>query len=473
MRLILGFLAAMGAGVLSGQSLIGPTADRLLGNPALRGAQMGISVLDIKTGDIVFEHQGDVALIPASNMKLLTTGAAWKVLGPSWRFPTVLGLYGEVRDSVLYGEVRIMGSGDPGLGSGRYDPASDADSLLARWTRLVAASGIRAIQGRFRVVPRRFPGSAVATTWEWSDLGSCYGQGQWPVNWKENCLRASLQRQSVGWVLVQDSLRIPYTVVHELTTGGSREPAYSRVVPESPTIVIGAPSDLPLPVAVRVADPDPAVTLERDVRAAFQTGGIVWTEAGPDSDSLVLWKSDTVWSLPLKDWMPAINADSRNLHAECLLRAMGGIRKGMPTPEAGIRVLREWLQDMDMGHHPVALYDGSGMSRHNGLTTRFLAELLAGMARRGEEYAEWRQTLARPGQPGTLGSALTDRHLRDKVWAKSGSLNRVRGLSGYLETRKGDLLAFSIIVNQFAGQPSEFYAICQQLLLALQTYQQE
>lgn len=456
------------SGTLTAQTPLEGAVEKFLAHPLMEGAVVGLAVRDARSGATVLDWNAAYNLVPASNQKLLVAAAAWEILGPDWRFPTVLGLYGVLKDSLWEGELRITGQGDPTLGSQRLPGQPGADSLLNRWATWVRNQGVAGIRGQVLVRPDRFPGPPVHPNWEWSDLGTCYAQGIWPVNWMENCLPVNLERSGSELYLTLDTLRLPWPVVYEGIPGTAKDQRTIQAGPYAREIRIFGPADPALPLSFRVSVPDPSALLLWRFRDRLEGNGI-WVQDlnTPFADSLVLWRSDTVWSPPLRDIVGAINAESHNLYAEALLRALGQAREGQAVPEAGLKVLRRWLQGHELPMKGIWLDDGSGMSRHNALNAGLLADLLVRVHQRERTFRGFRDSLARPGRSGTLRGALQDKRIKDRVWAKTGSLNRVRSLSGYLETRDGRLLSFSILVNQFGGKPQDFYALAQQLLLAI------
>jgi serine-type D-Ala-D-Ala carboxypeptidase/endopeptidase (penicillin-binding protein 4) len=451
------------------QSALDEALARLVAHPRLEGASIGLSVREAGSGTVVLEHNPGLHLVPASNQKLLVTAAAWEILGPDWRFPTVLALYGDLTDSIFRGELRMQGYGDPSLGSLRHRPESGPEALLHRWAGQIHTKGVRRMEGPLRAVPERYPGPPAGLNWEWSDLGTCFAQGQWPLNWMENCLPVSLDRDSSGYYLATDSMRLPWPVIYEAQAETSRDLHYVLSGPGDSVFRVGGSLRPALPLAFRVPLPDPPAWLLGALADRLRDYGVelIPGEALPAVDSLRLWVSDTVWSPPLKEIAAVINTDSHNLYAEALLRALGQAREGQPTTAAGLRVIRQWLQRHGLDQKGLWLDDGSGMSRHNALNAAMLAGMLAKVHQKDRTFRGFRDSLARPGRSGTLRGVLGDKRLRDRVWAKTGSLNRVRTLSGYLENRQGRWLSFSLMVNQFDGKPQDFYGIAQQILLAL------
>lgn len=447
--------------------------DRLLAHPFFKGSSVGIHVAHVTTGYTVFEHQSDLLLTPASNQKLLTTAAAWQLLGPEDRMRTILSVHGEIKDSTLYGEIRLDGDGDPSLGSGRYGPGSHPDSIIQRWTRVITDLGIRRITGTIRCVPERFPGAPVGLTWEWDDLGGCFAPGHWPINWQENCLPVTLDRQGDGHRLLgPDGDRLPWKVLYiPDSTSDASEPSFLSGGPESGTRWIGGPSHMAFPIAFKISIPDPPAHVIHLLSKSLQESGVVLDSSGLSARIPTLLVADTLWSPFLWELCGSINAFSRNLYAEAVYRRLGAVWTQYATADGGKWAIQSWLRRSDLDEFKPAIYDGSGLSRHNALSAELLTRILTRIHADSVVYAGFQETLAEPGGSGTLRSFLLDKNLKGKVWAKTGSLNRIRTLSGYLETRNGDLLAFSFLANQFGGLSPDFFGLVQQFLIALSTYE--
>ena len=141
-----------------------------------------------------------------------------------------------------------------------------------------------------------------------------------------------------------------------------------------------------------------------------------------------------------------INKTSQNLHAELLLRLLGKIYGTEGSFEEGARVVRQFIVDAGIGDNEFFLYDGSGLSPMDKITPRAFTRLLA-YASRQPWGANWRDTLPIAGVDGTLDHRFQKSPLKGKMWAKSGTLDEVNSLSGYLVTATGREVAFSILVN--------------------------
>jgi len=164
-------------------------------------------------------------------------------------------------------------------------------------------------------------------------------------------------------------------------------------------------------------------------------------------------------SVPVAEDITVTNKMSLNLHAELLLRLLGKLYGAEGSFEEGTRVVRQFLANAGVDDADFFLYDGSGMSPADKITPRAFTRLLS-YASRQSWGAAWRQTLPIAGVDGTLDRRFTDSPLKGRMWAKTGTLNEVNTLSGYLAAASGRTLAFSILVNSHRpGSDAEEHAI--------------
>jgi serine-type D-Ala-D-Ala carboxypeptidase/endopeptidase (penicillin-binding protein 4) len=140
------------------------------------------------------------------------------------------------------------------------------------------------------------------------------------------------------------------------------------------------------------------------------------------------------------------NKISQNLHVELLLRLLGKEEGNGGSFEEGTRVVRQFLVNAGVKDEDFFLYDGSGMSPNDRVAPRAFTTLLTYAAHQ-PWGAEWRETLPVAGVDGTLQDRFKNSPLKGKVWAKTGTLNEVNSLSGYVTAASGKMLAFSILVN--------------------------
>jgi len=171
-------------------------------------------------------------------------------------------------------------------------------------------------------------------------------------------------------------------------------------------------------------------------------------------------------SPPLREVVALINKPSDNLLTEITLKSLGREIRGEGTTAAGVQVLREFLQSAGLEMGAVHIVDGSGLSRINGVSPENFVRLLEYMHR--SQHAEaFRESLPVYGVDGTLRNRLRGTPVRGNGYAKTGSLNRVSSVSGYLRTKNGRWLAFSIIMNAYNAAGSDARALQDRLVQLL------
>lgn len=436
----------------------------LLMDSHFEGASVSMGIWDIDSSAWLFQHQEELLLTPASNVKLFTTAAVMNQLDRDFRFSTVYGLYGTIIDSVLYGEVRIIGGGDPTLASGKGGPATTPDSIMMKWVQILKEQGVHTLQGSIEIEPQHFPGPKMPLSWEWGDFGDCYAQGYWPLNWEENCLRVDLNRDMAGYYLEKDEEILPWRVVYQVDPDTRKDVSYVTLAPDGYTYWIGGPANPGIPFSLRVAMSHPPFYVRERLGQYLELNDINVRDRAWDQVELPRITSDTLWSPPLLDLIRATNSQSNNLYAEALLRALGNKGFSRNSIASGLKVVQQTFKRTVPNGKNLMLLDGSGMSRQNALSAASIIRLLDTMAADSLHFIDFRNSLAIPGVQGTLAYRMKKLPKNMKIWAKTGSLTRVKSLSGYIETSSGRRLAFSVLVNQYSGDGATFYQFVEDIL---------
>ena len=171
-------------------------------------------------------------------------------------------------------------------------------------------------------------------------------------------------------------------------------------------------------------------------------------------------------SPPMREVVALINKPSDNLITEITLKTLGKEVRGEGTTAVGVQVLREFLQSAGLEMGAVHIVDGSGLSRINGVSPENFVRLLEYMHRSPHAEA-FRDSLPVYGVDGTLRNRLRGTPVQGNGYAKTGSLNRVSSLSGYLRTKSGRWLAFSIIMNAYNASGADARALQDKLVQIL------
>ena len=457
MRFLYIFLLFIGV-PLAGQTTISDAVRQFSEDPELAGAVISIDVIDLRNGDRIAAKNPDIACIPASTQKLLTTAIAIDVLGPDHRFRTQLIAAGEIEDGVLQGDLYIVGGGDPSLGSPYLKGVPGLNAVLDRWADAVRKVGITSINGRVIGDASYYGTDAVAADWPWSDIGNYYGSGAYGLNLHENFYFLDfLQRTKVGSTPPMQGARpqVPgLLLTNELRSGpkGSGDQAYIYGAPYNydnyvrGTIPVGTRR-----FTIKGALPDPPLFAAQALCRHLEAGGVKVALAAESDRTLGSGRFkagkvlDTYESPALSVIVDRTNKRSNNLYAEALLREINKARGRERFELSSGEVMLDWLKEHGLPTNSVQFKDGSGLATRNF----FPASLMTAFLRQQTDLASWRQSIPIAGKSGSMKGYLKGTAAEGRLAAKSGSLGAARAYAGYADRADGQQLAFSIMVNNF------------------------
>ena len=443
--------------------------------PHLGAAALGVKVISLKTGNVIFDYHGNQLLKPASNAKLFTGALALDRLGPDYRIKT--SLYAAVQpaaDGTLAGDLIVYGRGDPSFAARFHD--GDYSKTLTPLIEALIATGIKQINGDLVGDESFFHGPPLGDGWAWDDLQEYYGAEVSALSIQDNVIdlvfKPAAELGKPCQIITKPATDYKTFVNRTITVtnGGKRSITLYRPLGENTVYVHGS---LPLDSAEQieaVAVHRPAlwfVTLfkqELTKRGIIVTGkirSVNWLdrESAP-VDYAELVEIAVVESRPLSEILGKMMKPSQNLYAQLLLLQVGATRKPQPatpnTETAGLTELNKWLGEIGVRRGEVFLQEGSGLSRTALLTPHATVNLLRHMA--SHRHADiFRDTLPLAGVDGTLRARLKGTPAEMNVRAKTGTLGFVNTISGYVTTAAKEPLAFSIMLNNYSapeGKPS-------------------
>lgn len=426
-------------------------------------ASVSLMLIDFITGETLDDYHPDMRLCPASVWKVVTTTAALDILGPDFRFRTVLATLGNIENGVLHGDLLLIGGGDPSLGSRHYP--NGMDNMLAQWTDAVRAAGIDSIAGDVVVNTAYFRGAALPRTRIWEDMGNYYGTGASGLNFNDNTYFVSFAvpdppgdtakiiqvYPSVPGLNIQSEV-LASTVQSDLAFIFGSPLSTNRVV--RGTLPAGRDR-----YTIKGSLPDPALFAAYHLHAALQktgveVGGSFATEEFDYREPATYSVIDTYQSPPLSELVGHTNTESDNLFAEAFLLQIGA-HSGDPTIEGGLKALDEYYGPICQTEYPFFAYDGSGLSRFTAISARQVVQILR-MARQKPALNEAMLTrLPLAGREGSMKWFAVRTNLAGNLRAKSGSMDKVRAYAGYFTAFSGREIAFAVLVNNFEGSGTD------------------
>ncbi len=435
----------------------------VLGRAKLGASRVGVSVVDLSGGRELVAIRKDEAFIPASNMKLLTSGTAAAVLGPEFEFRTTLWQSGD--------RLIVEGSGDPAFA----DPAlldemgQDVDAFLDRLAEAVksgwdmGAGPIREVVVDDRVLDREY----VHPTWPADQLRLWYCAEVGGLNFFANVVRLYARpgeqegmspsvrlEPSAPWLAVENRARTAKK--NESTTLD-----LSRVGQNNTFVLRGAiRSALVRPIEATTHESSllfARLLADRLGTAVGRGGTPAWRLAGAEEDlgDAGARRALAVVRTPLSVVLARCNMDSHNLYAEALIKRVGHEVTRQPGSWAnGAAVVRMQLRERvgPEAAAAVSVADGSGLSRGNLITPGVMTAWLGALSRDTRVAPVFIASIPEAGVEGNMAKRFRGRELTNEVRCKSGYINGVRTLSGYVINREtGRMAAFSILVNDTPG----------------------
>ncbi|MBQ19744.1 MAG: D-alanyl-D-alanine carboxypeptidase/D-alanyl-D-alanine-endopeptidase [Flavobacteriales bacterium] len=460
---------------LSGQSPTNKIFTEFLQHKALKNASIGFYAYDLTDNNVIINHNGDLALIPASSLKLITTATALEILGENHRFTTTISYSGKIENGVLNGDIIIKGGGDPSLGSHRY--RSYYGNFMNNWAAEIKKLGIDSINGKIIADASIFD-NEIPPTWIWQDLGNYFGAGANGLSIYENfySLALSSKNETQKTTINQINPHIPFLSIDNNVLGTSTNKDLS--------FIYGGPfqynryisGEIPKnrsEFKVKGSIPDPAYLCAYELDSILKISGIKMayqpTTKRLLGDSCIentTIKITSTQSPTLASLIQQTNLYSVNLYAEHLLNHIGLTIKKEGSTTAGAEALISFWKEKGIDTDGMYVYDGSGLSRFNTITTKQLVVILNKMDKSSNKDVFY-NSLAISGKSGTLSSIANGTAGEGKIYGKSGYMTNVRSYSGYVITNNNKKIAFAIIVNNYNCSAYEMKKMLEKIMINL------
>ncbi|MEO7965664.1 MAG: D-alanyl-D-alanine carboxypeptidase/D-alanyl-D-alanine-endopeptidase [Gemmatimonadaceae bacterium] len=441
--------------------------DSMVAEPKFRSMEWGILIVDPERGDTLYAHNAGKLFMPASNQKILTGTTALHLLGGGFRFATTVGSTGAISDGVLGGDLVVTGTGDPSISDNMSIDAmiplrAIADSLIAR--------GVKTIRGGLTRGGDYFSDGAYGYGWEWDDFDFPYSAGVEELFFNEGFSRIILRGgDSPGApvaIRTTPARTFPRVtnLAHTVEAG-----TVTRRTPNAPRVRQDSADISGVIVEGNIAAGDSAVVSisHRDQNAAYL---LALREALADRGIMVegavsarvpqpaTYPLFTIMSPTLRQILPAFEKPSQNQIGEILLKTLGRERTGSGRADSGAVVVRNQLLAWGALPDGFVVRDGSGLSRHDLVSPETLVKTLAAI-RSDTAFRAFYDALPIAGVDGTIANRMKQSAAQGNVHAKTGSLDMVRSLSGYVTTADGRMVIFSVLANNWIVPVKEIEAV--------------
>jgi serine-type D-Ala-D-Ala carboxypeptidase/endopeptidase (penicillin-binding protein 4) len=435
--------------------------DSLQKTKNLQNGYLGLSVKKCNMAEAIFGYNSGKAMKPASTLKLITTSTALALLGEKFIYQTFLEYSGTIRNDTLFGSIYIRGTGDPTLGSWRFPEKPNHENLFEKWAIEIKKIGIKVISGN--VIPNSsyFSGNSMPDSWVWGDIGNYYGAGSFGLNINENQYRANFSTakksgdiSTITRITPQlPDIELINSVIGDNETKGDAVNFYSS--PLSNTIL--ASGSLPSnknDFGVKGSIPNPPELCAYLLKKALGKIGveisnkIKYESNLSENKIIIIEKSPTLFEICLNT-----NFESINLYAECLLKTIAANKSQNSTTESGVELLTNYWKNKGVDLKGFYIKDGSGLSVNDYITPNNMTSILA-LATKEPFFDAFYQGIPVVGEDGTVKNIAKKSLSIGNFRAKSGTIEKVKSYAGYFTNKKGELMSFSIMANQFDSSES-------------------
>lgn len=423
--------------------------NNLLNDEQAKHATVSLCVLDANTGKMLYAKNEQVGLATASTLKTITAATAFSILGKDFRYQTTLAYTGTITtDGILKGNLIIIGSGDPTLGSWRYQ--NKENTVLTNWVTAIKAAGIKKIEGAVIGDDRIFGTQTTPEGWVWQDIGNYYGAGTSGLAWRENQFDIHLRPGGSTADQVKILKTVPVTpyvqIVNELKTGspGSGDRAYAFFPPYSNTAYLRGSWGMGISkTGISVALPDPAFDCAYRLQDTLKRLGISTGQQATTARLMTLnnqvipsitQKITTISSPSLSEMTYWFLKKSINLYGESLLKTIALKMGKEATTSKGAETEINFWAGKGIDKTALNIIDGSGLSPGDRITTSAMANILF-QIQKENWFPDYYKAL-----PEYNGMKI-----------KSGTINDVSAFAGYHTDVAGNKYVVVININNYSG----------------------
>lgn len=459
----------------------------------MQHATWSICVMNTKKDSAIVDYNSHISVVPASTLKIVTTAAALSILGSDFKFETKIQYDGtlDTITGILKGNVYILGGGDPTLESEFFKDKKDSSTIVQKWAAQLKAKGIKSIEGAIVGDASIFEDNMTPTQWIWGDMGNYFGAGACGLSYHDNKYTAKFKSGAAGTETMITSVEPAVdnmVLVNHVTSGGSDDNAfiYGSQYSNYRTVQGTIPSNK-TDYEVDGSLPDPAYFCARQFEIALRKAGIkiskptTTVRAERDSDLTEKKVADaktieydvkkrttlfSTFSPTLEKIVYWTNIKSLNLYAEHLLKYICYKKTGFGRETEGTMIITNFWKAKGVDVSGFFMNDGCGLARANAITTKTETQILRLMST-DKNFTAFYNSLPIAGKSGSMSSLCQGTFCENNMHAKTGYITRARGYTGYVKNKKGELLCFSLLANNYECTPTEMKLKLEKLLIAV------
>lgn len=442
-------------------------------NSSLKNSSISYCVVNLNDGEILSEFNSHLAMVPASTLKVISTSAALALLGNDFKYKTTIGYIGnfDKNSGILNGDLIITGSGDPTLQSENF--FKDPKSLVQEWASILKEYGLKEIKGNI-IADASFFEKKIPDNWIWEDISNYYGAVPCGVSYQDNkfkILYNSKEKNTMAKIAsISCSYRTQTLNINSLViANGNKDEAYAYGDPFSFNKEIrGSIPTNKSNYEIEVALPDPALLCAENLYDALISKGIKCNSKTPRSNYLISEIQDnkiivhTHYSASLEKIVYYTNQTSNNHYCESLILSLGN-----GEAEKGIFKVKSYWAQHGLDTSEVYMEDASGLGRINTVTTSFQTMLLYEISKNKKIYSNFKTSLPLAGKQGSMSNIGKGSFIENNLRAKTGYMKRARAYCGYVQTKSGKELAFSLLFNNYNCSATEAKKQMEKFLIAL------
>lgn len=439
-----------------------------MGQPRFARARWGVAVLSLDSGKTVFERDAGKLMILASNTKLFTAALALERLGPERRFQTlVFAAAKPSAEGVISGDLVIRGAGDPSFNA-RFQGGAGTAALQPLVNAIVAA-GVKRVEGGLVGDNRRFRAMPWGAGWEWDDLRWAYGPPVSALCLDDNAfgilVKPAKQPGAPCEIVTRGGGLQLLNLSRTLPAGAAPAIDFQRAPGQNTLLITGGLPAGGAPHAEMLSVANPALWFVQELKDALAQRGVTvagrvraleWWDPAPAEDAALVELAHAS-SPHVRDLAKDMMKQSDNLGAQLLFLQAGldaaGPGKESSSEQAGLVEMRKLLRQAGVKPGAVVFKEGAGLWRGSEAAPSAMTAFLAWMAARplAQTIVD---CLPVAGVDGTLADRFKGTGAEKRIWAKTGTMDGVSALSGYMVTVGGERLAFSILLNDCHDLPA-------------------